>query len=87
MKTYKEKCKDGIERNRFNGSFPRGYDKLFDNLFDTYLNVPSCTQFPDLEANFISKFRPLFLTEMAMSFSKSKQYLVALNEHFKKKQI
>lgn len=80
MKTYKEK-----ERNRFVGSFPRGYDKLFEKLFDTYLNVPSCNEFPDIDSNFIEHFKKLFLSELAQSFGKSKQYLAALKEHFQKK--
>lgn len=81
MKTYKER-----ERNRFAGSFPRGYDKLFDKLFDTYLNVPSCNEFPDIDSNFIDNFKKLFLSELTQSFGKSKQYLVALKQYFDKKE-
>lgn len=81
MKTYKEK-----DRNRFVGSFPRGYDKLFDKLFDTYLNVPSCNEFPDIDSNFIDNFKKLFLSELAQSFGKSKQYLSDLKQYYEKRE-
>ncbi|CAF0717314.1 unnamed protein product [Brachionus calyciflorus] len=80
MKTYKEK-----DRNRIVGSFPRGYDKLFETLFDTYLNVPSCNEFPDIDKNFIENFKRLFLAELGQNFMKSKQYITDLKEHFKPK--
>ncbi|RNA43421.1 mitotic checkpoint serine threonine- kinase BUB1 [Brachionus plicatilis] len=82
MKTYKEK-----DRNRFVGSFPRGYDKMFDRLFDTYLNVPSCNEFPDIDSKFIENLKKLFMSELTQSFTKSKKYLTALKEHFHKKNV
>ena len=77
MNTYSENGK-----NKISCSIPRNFDKLFSSLFDTYLNIPSCNEIPDLQTEFINKFVNLFKYELGTSFSKSKNYLADLNKDF-----
>jgi hypothetical protein len=69
-------------RNKITGSMPRSYDKLFAQLFDTFLNIPSCQEMPNLESEWIRAFVVLFKNELGSSFSKSKKYLQELNAAF-----
>ena len=67
-------------------AFPRAYDKIFNTLFDTYLNLPSSKDMPNLENEFIRNLVPLFKQELAdplRGFIKSKQYLQDLNGNYK----
>lgn len=48
MKVYQERNKQKITSN-----FPRNYDKSFNKLFETYLNIPSC-QVYQLNLNFLN---------------------------------
>jgi checkpoint serine/threonine-protein kinase len=77
MQTY-------LEGGRFkiNSSMPRSYDDIFTQLFDTFLNLPSCEQVPQLQTEWIDKFLVLFKKELAASFLKSRDYLKDLNEAF-----
>jgi checkpoint serine/threonine-protein kinase len=77
MKTFSEGG-----RNKITNNIPRQYDKVFAELFDTYLNIPSCTEIPDLQTEWITKFVGLFKAELGSSFSKYKKYLKDLNEAF-----
>ena len=77
MNTYSENGK-----NKISSSIPRNFDKLFSSLFETYLNIPSCNEIPDLQTEFINKFVNLFKYELGTSFSKSKNYLADLNKDF-----
>ncbi len=77
MKTYNENG-----RNKTTNVMPRSFDKIFSNLFDTFLNIPSCDEMPDLQKDWISQFVVLFKTELGASFSKHKKYLQELNESF-----
>lgn len=79
MRTFKE-----LERNKIANSIPRCYDKVFARLFDTYLNLTSCKEIPDLQAEFIKNLENLFRSELSITaFEKSKKYLNALNDYFK----
>ena len=69
-------------RFKMTTSFPRSFDKLFNRLFDTYLNIPSCQTIPNLEKEFINEFVKLFKGELAASFGKYKQYLLDLNNDY-----
>jgi checkpoint serine/threonine-protein kinase len=77
MSTYTEN-----NRNKITQSIPRQFDKLYTKLFDTFLNIPSCHELPNLEEDFIRHFVILFKTELGASFSKSKKYLADLNEKY-----
>jgi hypothetical protein len=68
---------------KIKNSFPRNYDPLFEQLFETYLNITSLKTMPNLEAHYINKFVPVFEKEVSSSFKKSEQYLANLNKNFK----
>ena len=67
---------------KMTSSFPRSYDKLFQRLFDAYLNVSSSKTAPNLEEDFIREFVILFKNELSTSFGKYKQYLIELNSEY-----
>lgn len=69
-------------RCRMSKSVPRSYDKLFTQMFDSFLNIPSCHELPDLQTEWINQFVVLFRNELAESFNKSKEYLKKLNQHY-----
>ena len=71
------------QRYKISNSFPRNYDPLYKRLFDTYLNLASSKTMPNLETEYINAFVPIFKSELASSFIKSKQYLNDLNKDFK----
>jgi hypothetical protein len=77
MQTYSSA--DGL--NKISQSMPRNYDKLFDNLFETFLNIPSTkrSDMPNMRQDWIEKFVGLFKKELASSFFKSSKYLKELN--------
>jgi checkpoint serine/threonine-protein kinase len=77
MNTFNEQGK-----NKITQSIPRQFDKLYGKLFETFLNIPSCHELPDLEHDFIRHFVVLFKTELGATFSKSKKYLADLNEKY-----
>ena len=65
-----------------NSAFPRSYDKVFENFFNTFLNIESCQTMPDLENEWIPQFVQLFRSELAANFSKSEKYLKDLNNFY-----
>jgi checkpoint serine/threonine-protein kinase len=69
-------------RNKISEKHPRNFDKLYARFFDTYLNVPSAADLPDLRKEFICEFVTLFKVELATNFDKSKQYLIDLNTKY-----
>ena len=77
MKTFVES-----DRFKITASIPRQFDKLFTKLFDTFLNIPSCNELPNLEEDFINNFVELFKAEFVRSFAKHKKYLSDINDFF-----
>ncbi len=74
-----------VENGRFRSTqaIPRMYDKLYTKMFDTFLNIPSSHELPDLDNEFIKGFVMLFKPELGNTFNKSKKYLEEMNKHFK----
>lgn len=72
------------DRNRMSLSLPRSYDKIYSNLFDSFLNIPSCKEIPNLEIDWIPEFVRLFKKDLGSSFMKSSKYLSAMNAHFER---
>jgi hypothetical protein len=60
---------------------PRSYDRLYTRFFDTFLNIPSCNQLPDLELEWIPSFVDLFRKEIA-NYPKSSKYLKELSKYY-----
>jgi checkpoint serine/threonine-protein kinase len=69
-------------RNRITTAFPRQYDKIFARMFDSFLNIPSSRELPDLDGDFIANLKVLFEQELNVSFRKSAKYLAELNENY-----
>jgi len=80
METFTE-----CDKYKMTKKMPRNYDKIFADLFETYLNIPNCQELPNLEKDWIAKFVPLFKNELGNSFCKSADYLKALNKHYRMK--
>lgn len=68
-------------RNKMTSSFDRKYDPIFNELFDTFLNIPSCQEVPNIQNDWIDRFLVLFKKELAANFGKSKDYLKKLNQY------
>lgn len=67
------------DKYKITSSFPRTYDRLFNELFDTYLNIPSCREIPNLRNDWIDKLIVIFKKELGASFCKYLKYLKDLN--------
>ena len=74
MKVITEKGKNLIW-----STFPRNYDKAYNRLFESYLNIPNCQNIPNLN-EWTQTFVELFKHELGSSFAKSSSYLKELNK-------
>ena len=66
--------------NKIYKKFPRNLP-VFDLLFKTFLNIPSCEVMPNLD-EFINKIKELLEYELKTSFYKDKQYLIDLQRKY-----
>ena len=82
FKKYINTHQESEDRFRISDKLPRGFDSVFQKIFDTFLNIPSCKTMPDLEKDWILEFLSLFHTELALNFSKSENYLKDLNKNY-----